>query len=105
MFYMMQKIKRDEQIHEGDYSLIQFFPTKKLFNSGFFGALIGGYLVAFAVYWSAKKDLLDIPHPPSLRGVCDIVLIPALTALAARRKGVLMFVSFPLLQIQDNSKN
>ncbi|UNF62487.1 PTS transporter subunit EIIC [Spiroplasma poulsonii] len=32
------------------------------FNSGFFGALIGGYLVAFVVFMGAKKDLLVFIH-------------------------------------------
>ncbi len=61
------------------------------FNSGFFGALIGGYLVAFAVYGCQKGFAR---FHPSLRGVRDIVLIPVLTALAA---GVLMFgLNIPL---------
>ncbi|PQP78357.1 PTS fructose transporter subunit IIABC [Spiroplasma sp. ChiS] len=61
------------------------------FNSGFFGALIGGYLVAFVVYGCQKGFAR---FHPSLRGVCDIVLIPVLTALAA---GVLMFgLNIPL---------
>ncbi len=55
------------------------------FNSGFFGALIGGYLVAFVVYGCQKGFAR---FHPSVRGVWDIVLIPVLTALAA---GVLMF--------------
>ncbi|WP_338991638.1 fructose-specific PTS transporter subunit EIIC [Spiroplasma endosymbiont of Seladonia tumulorum] len=61
------------------------------FNSGFFGALIGAYLVAFAVYGCQKGFAR---FHPSLRGVRDIVLIPVLTALAA---GVLMFgLNIPL---------
>ncbi|MFJ1522325.1 fructose-specific PTS transporter subunit EIIC [Spiroplasma sp. ald] len=61
------------------------------FNSGFFGALIGGYLVAFAVYGCQKGFAR---FHPSLRGVRDIVLIPVLTALAA---GILMFgLNIPL---------
>ncbi|ALA97290.1 fructose-specific PTS system IIABC component [Spiroplasma kunkelii CR2-3x] len=70
----------------------RLFPDSILnFNSGFFGALIGGYLVAFAVY-GCQKGFAQF-HP-SLRGVRDIVLIPVLTALAA---GVLMFsLNIPL---------
>ena len=61
------------------------------FNSGFFGALIGGYLVAFVVYGCQKGFAR---FHPSVRGVRDIVLIPVLTALAA---GVLMFgLNIPL---------
>ncbi len=61
------------------------------FNSGFFGALIGGYLVAFAVYGCQKGFAR---FHPTLRGVRDIVLIPVLTALTA---GVLMFgLNIPL---------
>lgn len=61
------------------------------FNSGFFGVLIGGYLVAFVVYGCQKGFAR---FHPSLRGVRDIVLIPVLTALAA---GVLMFgLNIPL---------
>ncbi|WP_338954975.1 fructose-specific PTS transporter subunit EIIC [Spiroplasma endosymbiont of Polydrusus cervinus] len=70
----------------------RLFPDSiSTFNSGFFGALIGGYLVAFVVYGCQKG--FSRFHP-SLRGVRDIVLIPILTALAA---GVLMFgLNIPL---------
>lgn len=56
------------------------------FNSGFFGALIGSYIVSFLVY-GCQKGFLNF-HP-SLRGVRDIVLIPVLTVLFA---GILMFI-------------
>lgn len=61
------------------------------FNSGFFGAIIGAYLVAFVVY-GLTKGLKN--SPKSLRGVRDIVFIPVVSALAA---GVIMFaINIPL---------
>lgn len=61
------------------------------FNSGFFGAIIGAYLVAFVVY-GLTKGLKK--SPKALRGVRDIVFIPVVTALAA---GVIMFgINIPL---------
>lgn len=63
-----------------------FPPSVANFNSGFFGAIIGAYLVAFVIY-GLSKGLKKTPK--SLQGVRDIVLVPVVTALAA---GLIMFV-------------
>ncbi|MBE4704272.1 fructose-specific PTS transporter subunit EIIC [Spiroplasma platyhelix] len=64
----------------------RIFPSIQNFNSGFFGAIIGAYLVAFVVY-GLTKGMKKMPK--SLQGVRDIVFIPVISALAA---GVIMFV-------------
>lgn len=65
----------------------RIFPSSiQNFNSGFFGAIIGAYLVAFVVY-GLTKGMKKMPK--SLQGVRDIVFIPVISALAA---GVIMFV-------------
>lgn len=68
-----------------------FPPSISSFNSGFFGAIIGAYLVAFVVFgltkWLKKT-------PKSLQGVKDIVFVPVVSALAA---GLIMFtINIPL---------
>lgn len=70
----------------------RIFPDSiKNFNSGFFGAIIGAYLVAFVVYGLTK---VLKKTPKSLRGVKDIVFVPVVTALAA---GAIMFaINIPL---------
>lgn len=69
----------------------RIFPNVENFNSGFFGAIIGAYLVAFVVY-GLTKGMKKMPK--SLQGVRDIVFIPVLSALAA---GVIMFlINIPL---------
>lgn len=70
----------------------RIFPDSiESFNSGFFGAIIGAYLVAFVVY-GLTKGLRK--SPKALRGVRDIVFIPVVTALAA---GLIMFaINIPL---------
>lgn len=64
----------------------RIFPSIPNFNSGFFGALVGSYIIAFFIY-GCQKGFSRFYK--SFRGVRDIVLIPVLSALAA---GALMFV-------------
>ncbi|WP_368486078.1 fructose-specific PTS transporter subunit EIIC [Spiroplasma sp. DGKH1] len=66
-------------------------PSGLQYNSGFIGALVGGYAAAFIVY---GLTVIFKKIPQSLRGVKDIVFIPVLSVLAI---GVVMFaLNIPL---------